>query len=418
MKSRIKSEIWIAAGMRTPFAKADKELKNHSALDLSKEVLNQMKQQSVQLPAMVAWGSVVPTLKYSNLGREVIMDSDLPEETIGFSTVLACSSSLLAAIELAGMITDDELAIAGGVESFSHIQIGLNDKSSQWVKMFASAKKKIDKIKLLPGFFSLRIQSPTRKNRSTGKSMGEHAEITGQRLGIPKLDQDKLAVESHHNYYKAKDKGFYEDLIFPVGDVKTDTIPRRDTAVEKIQHLKPVFDFTGNGTITAGNSSLYTDGSAGVWIAGKNAIDKVNTPYKARFIDWEMGGVNIDDEGILMAPTVAILKLLTRNNLKFEDIAVWEIHEAFASQVLATIKRIQDKEFAKRLGIDFDFGNFPIEKLNVNGSSISIGHPFGATGARILSQTTKHLTQLGKDKLAVISVCADGGLGAVALIKN
>lgn len=166
---RIKNEIWIAAGLRTPFAKADKELNSFSALDMSKEVLNKMKNQSTQLPNMVVWGSVVPTLKYSNLGREIVMDSDLPEETIGFSTVLACSSSLLAAIEAASMITDDEIAIAGGVESFSNVQIGLNDKSSQWLKKISTAKKLLEKTKLLPGFFSLRIQPPAQKTEVLGK---------------------------------------------------------------------------------------------------------------------------------------------------------------------------------------------------------------------------------------------------------
>lgn len=186
--------------------------------------------------------------------------------------------------------------------------------------------------------------------------MGEHAEITGQRLGISRIEQDKLAIDSHTKYFQAKEKGFYSDLIFPAFGLSSDTIPRKDTSIEKIQNLKPVFDFTGKGTITAGNSSLYTDGSAAVWIAGKKAINKINSPYKARFVDWEMAGVNIEEEGILMAPTVAILKLLYRNNLKFDDLDLWEIHEAFASQVLATIKKIQDKNFTKKLGIDFDFG--------------------------------------------------------------
>jgi acetyl-CoA C-acetyltransferase len=248
--------------------------------------------------------------------------------------------------------------------------------------------------------------------------MGEHAEITGQLLGIEKKKQDEIAVASHHNYYKAKENGFYDDLFFPAYGLSKDTIPRKDTSVEKIAHLKPVFDFSGNGTITAGNSSLFTDGAAGVWIAGKNMIDKINSPYKARFLDWELAGVNIEQEGILMAPTVAIPKLLERNNLKYDDIDLWEIHEAFASQVLATIVKIEDKKHIKKLGINFDFGKFPLEKLNPNGSSIAIGHPFGATGARILSQTVKHLHNLGTNKKAIISVCADGGLGAVVLVGN
>ena len=415
---RVKNEIWIASGLRTPFAKADKELKNVSALEMSKEVLNKMYENGNPNPNYVIWGSVVPTLKYSNIAREAVMDSNLKEETISFSTVLACSSSLLAAIEACSMISEDEIAIAGGVESFSNVQIGLNDKSSDWIKKIGVAKSFMDKLKLIFGFFSLRIQSPQRVNRSTGKSMGEHAEITGQLLGIEKKKQDEIAVASHRNYYKAKENGFYDDLFFPAYGLSKDTIPRKDTSVEKIAHLKPVFDFSGNGTITAGNSSLFTDGAAGVWIAGKNMIDKINSPYKARFLDWELAGVNIEQEGILMAPTVAIPKLLERNNLKYDDIDLWEIHEAFASQVLATIVKIEDKKHIKKLGINFDFGKFPLEKLNPNGSSIAIGHPFGATGARILSQTVKHLHNLGTNKKAIISVCADGGLGAVVLVGN
>lgn len=415
---RIKNEIWIAAGLRTPFAKAEKELKNVSALDMSKEVLNKMAEKAKAEPNFVIWGSVVPTLKYSNIAREAVMDSNLKEETISFSTVLACSSSLLAAIEASSMITDDEIAIAGGVESFSNVQIGLNDKSSNWIKNFSVAKSFMDKLKLIPGFFSLRIQAPQSVNRSTGKSMGQHAEITGQRLNVSKLKQDELAVLSHKNYFTAKENGFYQDLYFPAFGLEKDAIPRKETSVEKIAHLKPVFDRSEKGTITAGNSSLFTDGAAGVWVAGKNAINKINSPYKARLLDWELAGVNIEEEGILMAPTVAIPKMLERNKLSYNDVDIWEIHEAFASQVLATIIKIEDKKHLQKLGIDFDFGKFPMEKLNPNGSSIAIGHPFGATGARILSQTVKELHQLGKNKKAVISVCADGGLGAVVLIEN
>lgn len=167
---RIKNEIWVASGLRTPFAKADRELKNISALDLSKEVLNKMTEKESINPNYVIWGAVVPTLKYSNIAREAVMDSKLKEETIAFSTTLACSSSLLASIEAASMISDDEIAIAGGVESFSNVQVGLNDYSSNWMKKFSTAKTIIQRIKLLLKVFSLRIQPPQNKNRSTGKA--------------------------------------------------------------------------------------------------------------------------------------------------------------------------------------------------------------------------------------------------------
>ena len=415
---KLNKEIWIAAGLRTPFAKNDKELQDVSALNLSSAVIDKMYETEKINPHYVVWGTVVPNLTYSNIAREVVMDSKLNQNTIAFSTVLACSSSLLATIEIASMLDEHETAIAGGVESMSNVQVGLTNKFSKWLRKFYAAKKFFDKLEMLPGIFSFSIQSPARKNRTTGKSMGEHAEITGQRLGILKSEQDKLAVKSHHNYYNAKDRGFYNDLIFPVFGLNDDAIPRRKTSVESIQHLKLVFDFSDKGTITAGNSSLFTDGAAAVWVAGKEAISKIKTPYKARLVDWEMAAVNIEEEGILMSPAFAIPKLLERHQLKYDDIDIWEIHEAFASQVLATIYRLEEKAHLIKAGTTFDFGKFPMRKLNINGSSIAIGHPFGATGARILSQTTKALHELGKGKKAIISVCADGGLGAVALIEN
>lgn len=261
---KLNKEIWIASGLRTPFAKNDKELQDISTLDLSSSVINKMFDTENINPDYVVWGTVVPNLKYSNIAREIVMDSKLDQKTIAFSTVLACSSSLLATIEIASMLDENETAIAGGVESMSNVQIGLTNKFSKWLRKFSSARKIIDKIKMLPGIFSFKIDTSARKNRSTGKSMGEHAEITGQRIGINKLEQDKLAVLSHHNYYKAKDAGFYDDLIFPAFGLKEDSIPRRKTSVQSIENLKPVFDFSKNGTITAGNSSLFTDGAAGV----------------------------------------------------------------------------------------------------------------------------------------------------------
>lgn len=415
---KLEKEVWIAAGLRTPFVKAGQQLAQYDSLYLSKEVLNAMHKSENINPEYVLWGTVIQNVKYSNIAREAVMDSTLDERTISFTTILACSSSLVAAIQAASMITENEIAIAGGVESPSNLQIAVNSKFSAWLKKWSTAKSFFAKIKLLGGIFSFGIDYVPRVNRSTGKSMGEHAQITDYRLNISKQKQDELAVQSHKNYFAAKEKGFYNDLIFPVGAITEDKIPRRNTSVQSIEHLKPAFDVPGKGTITAGNSSLYTDGAAGVWVSGKNAIQKINTPYKARLVDWEMAGVKIEEEGILMAPTFAIPKLLERHGLKYDDIDIWEIHEAFASQVLATVQQLENPEHLKKVGTQFSFGKFPMEKLNLNGGSIAVGHPFGATGARILSQTAKALHLSGKGKKTVISVCADGGLGAVVLLEN
>jgi len=416
---KLNKEIWIASGLRTPFAKAGKELKTIGALDLSASVMNKMEEQQGADPNYVFWGTVVPNLSYSNVAREALMESNLSEEVVSISTTLACSTSLVAAIEAASMISEDELAIAGGVASMSNVQLGLSTQTSNWLKDFSSTKGFFNKLKKTGGIFKFKLFIPPGKNRSTGKSMGEHAEITAQRLNIERNTQDELAFNSHRNYFKAKDQGFYDDLVFPAFNLKEDAIPRKNTSLEKLATLNPVFDKkSGKGSLTAGNSTLFTDGAASVWVAGKNAINQVKSPYKVKLVDWEMAGVNIEKEGILMSPSFAIPRLLERHGLKYDDIDLWEIHEAFASQVLATISNLENPGHLSKVGTKTNFGKFPMEKLNPNGSSIAIGHPFGATGARILSQATKELSQKGKGKKGIISVCADGGLGAVVLIES
>ncbi|KAA2217398.1 thiolase family protein [Maribacter flavus] len=414
-----KKEIWLASGLRTPFVKENKELESIGAVDLSVAVLNQMKRKEQLNPDYVAWGTVVPNLEYSNIARDAVLESEVNDETIAFTTTMACSTSLLSTLQLASMLKDTEVGIAGGVESMSNVQMGLSNKTSKWIKRFPKLKGFFNKLKWLGGLFKFKLYIPPGVNRVTGKSMGQHAEITAQRLNIDREAQDKLALRSHQNYFKAKEKGFFEDLVFPAFNVLEDLIPRKNTSLEKLGTLKPVFDRkSGNGTLTAGNSTLFTDGAAGVWVAGKDRIDELKTGYKAQLVDWEMAGVNIEEEGILMSPSFAIPRLLERNNLTYDDVDLWEIHEAFASQVLSTISNLENKTHLKKVGTASEMGKFPIEKLNPNGSSIAIGHPFGATGARILSQTIKELHQMGKGKKALVSVCADGGLGAVALIEN
>jgi acetyl-CoA C-acetyltransferase len=259
---------------------------------------------------------------------------------------------------------------------------------------------------------------PEIKNRATGKSMGEHCEEMAKTWKIGRREQDEYALESHRRAVAAQDRGLFADLV-PVDGIDRDGFPRRDTSLEKLAALKPAFD-RARGTITAGNSSPLTDGAAAVWVATEEGLARLPAAVaRVRLVDFEMAAVDIFHEGLLMAPVAAIPRLLSRHSLTFEDIALWEIHEAFAAQVLCNIKGLEDTDYVReKSGVPHAFGRFPRERVNPNGGSVALGHPFGATGARILSQAVKELAALPKGSRAVVSVCADGGLGTVALLEN
>jgi acetyl-CoA C-acetyltransferase len=418
--------IWLAAGARTPFSKVDGALRHLNAIELSVPVVRHMVDQlRGASPDFAAWGTVVPNLTWSNIAREVLLDAKVDPRIPAFSTVMACSTSMVGALEAAGMLdgVNRTLALVGGTESMSQIQLGLSQPFSDWVRRFHQARslgQKLTKVaELRPTTVGLYIPSVT--NRSTGKSMGEHMEITAQEMGsIPRPEQDQLAFDSHRRAIAARERGFFDDLVIPIDDVRRDTIPRADTSLEKLAKLPPAFDRTsGLGTITAGNSSPLTDGAAGVWVASENGLARLpETVPKVRLIDWEINSIDIWTEGLLMAPAYAIPRLLARNDLRYEDIQLWEIHEAFAAQVLAHIKLLDDRAFLRdKAGIDRDFGTFPRERMNPNGGSIALGHPFGATGARILSQCVKELASHSRGERAIVSICADGGQGSVALLE-
>jgi acetyl-CoA C-acetyltransferase len=238
---------------------------------------------------------------------------------------------------------------------------------------------------------------------------------------IGRQEQDELALEGHQRAVAAQDRGFFADLIIPHDGIDKDHFPRRDTSMEKLARLKPVFDRTsGRGTLTAGNSSPLTDGAAAIWVATDEGLDRLPAELpRARLVDFEMAAVDIFHEGLLMAPVSAIPRSLARHGLTFDDIALWEIHEAFSAQVLCHIKALQDKDFVRaKAGVEHTFGNFPRERMNPNGGSVALGHPFAATGARILSQAVKELAALPAGSRAIVSICSDGGLGTVALLER
>lgn len=425
MRNANRPEIWFAAGVRTPFAKVDGPLSHLDAIGLSVPVVRHMiGQLGSAAPDFAVWGVVVPNLTWSNIAREVLMDAGVAPTIPAFSTVMACSTSMIGAIEAAGMIDGAQrnLALVGGVESLSRIQLGLGQSLSDWLRKFQQARslgQKVSQVSELK-IGDIKLYIPAVSNRTTGLSMGEHTEITAKEWGLSREDQDRIALESHQRAVAAWDHGFFDGLVIPIGDLSRDTLPRSDTSLEKLAKLPPSFDRTsGRGTLTAGNSSPLTDGAASLWVASTAGLSRLPADVpKARLIDWEIASIDLRTEGLLMAPAYAIPRLLARNALTYADIDLWEIHEAFAAQVLAHIKALESPDFLRnKAGIEPGFGTFPRERMNPNGGSVALGHPFGATGARILSQTVKELSNQSAGRRAIVSICADGGQGSVVLLE-
>ena len=416
--------VWLAAGLRTPFVQVDGPFAARDSLTLSVPVVQAMARQVNGPIDFGVWGAVVGNLAYTNLAREIWLDSKLDPHAPTFTTIMQCSTSMVAAFEATGILGRRRaaLALVGGVESMSRVEFGLGMNLSVWLRRMFQAKGARDRLRILRRLrpSDIRLYVPEVKNRVTGRSMGEHTEDMAKNWNISRGEEDELALDSHRRAVAAADRGFFDDLIVPLDGVDKDHFPRRDTSPDKLAKLRPVFDrVSGRGTITAGNSSPLTDGAAGLWVATEAGLARLPASLpRVRMIDFEMAAIDIFNEGLLMAPVTAIPRLLARNGLKYEDIALWEIHEAFSAQVACHIKALQDKDFvAAKAGVDNTFGRFPVERMNPNGGSVALGHPFAATGARILSQAVKELAAMPAGSRAIVSICGDGGVGTVALLE-
>lgn len=418
---RFPHSVFVAAGLRTPFGRGGGALASYDAIGLSVPVAQAM--AGIAEPDLVVWGSVIPNLGWSNIAREMWLDAKLNPNIPAFSVVLACSTSMTAAFSAAGMLGGGiDLTMVGGAEVMSRPPIGLTaDASKRLTDLFGrDPAAALASLKALePQDYILPVGGWA--NRITGRTMGDHMEETAKAWHISREAQDDWALMSHQRAVAGWDRGFFDDLVIKLPELERDANPRADTTAEKLAALKPVFDKTsGNGTLTAGNSSPITDGAAGCWIANEAGLARLpaNTPY-LRLVDYEVAAVDHHIEGLLMAPSYAIPRLLARHGLRFEDIDLWELHEAFAAQVLANVAAIVDADWIRsKTGIDAEFGPFSWDRVNPNGGSVAIGHPFGATGARDLSQAVKELWSRPVGSRAIISVCADGGQGTVALLER
>lgn len=424
-------EVFIVPSLRSPFARMDRELEAFDSVQLSLPVV----QQSIlggHGPGpegrggvdLFVWGAVIPSLAVSNWAREVWLDSGLDPHVPAVTVVQQCGTSLAGATHAAGQIVSGRahLALCGGVDSMSGAPIGFGRGLSRVIRRTSGAKG----VKAAVGELrqlrrrDLRLAVPAVKERTTGKSMGEHAEITASQWSISREEQDVFAAESHWNAVRAADEGFFRSLLVSPGTypVDADTLPRSDSTIETLAALKPAFD-RESGTLTAGNSSPLTDGAASAWVADPVGLERLAADAPVvRLVDWEQAAVDIDAEGLLMAPALAVPRLLARRGLAYTDIDLWEIHEAFAAQVLCTIRALEDRNWLReRARVERDLGPFPRERVNPRGGSLALGHPFGATGARILSQAAAQLAEMPSGRKAVVSICAAGGLGHVALLE-
>ena len=413
------ADAYLVPGLRTPFVKGGGPYAQYDALGLSAPIAKAMAARA--RPDFMIWGEVIPEATVSNIARELVFEAGLDPEIPAVSTVLACSTSFMGVVEASGMLGrgGTHLALVGGAETMSHVPIALKRQvADKLVATFprdpAGAADML--AHLTAADFDLPLNAWA--NRVSGKSQGQHTEDTARRFAITREEQDRWALRSHQSAIAGQDAGFFDDLILPYGGVERDTLPRRDTSLEKLASLRLAYDPAG--TITAGNASPVTDGAASIWVGDAEGVARLGVQPAVRLVDFEIAAIDFRlDEGMLMAPGRAIPRLLARHGLKFADVALWEIHEAFAAQVLANIKAASDPVYRhERAKVDVDLGEFPWDRVNPHGGSLSIGHPFAATGARILSMAAKELAAMPSGARAIVSLCADGGQGTVGLLER
>lgn len=433
-RSSERRRVAILGGNRIPFARSDGAYAEASNQDMFTAALGGLVDRfglAGERLGVVVGGAVLKHSRDFNLTRECVLGSQLASYTPAFDLQQACGTGLQAAIAAADGIAAGryEVAAAGGVDTTSDAPIGLGDNLRRTLLKLRRAKSNVQRLKLvgtLPA--TLGVEIPVNSEPRTGLSMGEHQAITAKQMGISRVAQDELAAASHRNMAAAYDRGFFDDLVTPFLGLYRDDNLRADSSAEKLAKLRPVFGVkAGDATMTAGNSTPLTDG-ASVALLGTDEWAEAHllTPL-AYLVDSETAAVDYVNgrDGLLMAPTYAVPRLLARNGLSLQDFDFYEIHEAFASVVLCHLQAWESEEYCKgRLGLDAALGSIDRSKLNVNGSSLAAGHPFAATGGRILAQAAKQLAQrkaeqkgAGKPVRALVSICAAGGQGVAAILQ-
>jgi acetyl-CoA C-acetyltransferase len=427
-KSSLPRPAAILGGNRIPFARSNGPYAQASNQDMFTSALEGLIARfglAGETVDEVVGGAVLKHARDFNLIRECVMGSTLSDATPAYDVQQACDTGIQAAILAANKIAlgQTDVAIAGGVDTTSDAPLGVNDDLRRLLVKVNAAKSTADKVKLLAHVRPSHLAPDVPRNAEprTGLSMGDHAAISARKWGITREAQDELTVASHQNLAAAYDRGFFDDLVTPYLGLSRDQNLRPDSSLEKLAKLKPVFGASEEGaTMTAGNSMSLSDGASTVLLATDEWAAERRLPVLAYLTHSQTSAVPYvhGDEGLLMAPVYAVPKMLARAGLTLEDFDYYEIHEAFASQVLATLAAWEDGDFCRsHLGLDGPLGSIDRAKLNVNGSSLAAGHPFAATGGRILATAAKLLAEKGSGR-ALISVCAAGGQGVVAIVER
>ncbi|QEE26229.1 acetyl-CoA C-acetyltransferase [Rhodanobacter glycinis] len=420
--------VGVIGGIRIPFCRNNTAYADVGNFGMSVKVLGALVERfglHGEELGEVALGAVIKHASDWNLAREAVLSSGLAPTTPGITTARACGTSLDNAIIVANKIATGQIeaGIAAGSDTTSDVPIVYSPRLRKRMLAINRAKGWQDKLAAATRGFSfgeLKPSFPGVAEPRTGMSMGDHCEKMAREWQISREAQDLLALGSHHKLAAAYDANFFEDLLVPFRGLKRDGFLRPDSTLEKLASLKPAFDKrSGKGTLTAGNSTGLSDGAAAVLLGSDEWAAKRGLKVQAYFRDAEVAAVDfVHGEGLLMAPTIAVPRLLKRNGLTLQDFDFYEIHEAFAAQVLCTLRAWESADYCKqRLGLDAPLGSIDPAKLNVHGSSLAVGHPFAATGARLVATLARLLEQKGSGR-GLISICTAGGMGVTAILER
>ncbi len=420
--------VGVIGGVRIPFCRNNTAYADVGNFGMSVKVLGALVERfslhGVEL-GEVALGAVIKHPSDWNLAREALLSSGLAPTTPGITTARACGTSLDNAIIIANKIAAGQIeaGVAGGSDTTSDVPIVYGSRLRKRLLAMNRARTPLDKLKTAVRGFSfseLKPSFPGVAEPRTGKSMGDHCELMAKEWKIERLAQDQLALDSHHKLAAAYEAGFFDELVVPFRGLKRDGFLRPDSSMDKLASLKPAFDkSSGHGTLTAGNSTGLSDGAAAVLLGSEAWAAQRGLTIQAYLLDAEVAAVDyVHGEGLLMAPTVAVPRMLARHGLSLQDFDYYEIHEAFAAQVLCTLRAWESVDYCRqRLGLDAPLGSIDPARLNVHGSSLATGHPFAATGARIIATLARMLEQKGAGR-GLISICTAGGMGVTAILER